>query len=374
MPDPTPGQARPDISGQLTPNNPAYYQQGNPGFSMTSNPMGQGLVLGASTQAASPLAPPPAAPAAPSMAAPATPAAPAGPDTGALLNTATQGINDNFNAYSSGIDQIKSNIDKQIADLQNGVGSQSDLINGQYNPNLQSLQSQQQQANQQVTTNQTQSIRDLEDNLRSQYSAANRQLGSVGAGDSSAVGQYAQAIADQGSKARAQVLQQAQQLHSQIGQQYSNQLNQLNGWKSNQILGLVNQFKAQQQQLDQQKIGANTDRVSQINALKLQLQQQATSALQQVGQQSSYWNDQLQKAQQDAQNRVIQFAQGLSGPQIDPSQFQALGNTQLQYAGPGGANGMTVQGTPLNTQGLDSNSGLGQWSGPLPKDSKSVQL
>jgi hypothetical protein len=282
----------------------------------------------------------------------------AAPDTNALLASGTQGINDNFNAFSSGIDQIKSSIEKQIQDLQNGVGSLSDQINGQYNPNLQSLQSQQQQANQQVDTSQTNSIRDLEDNLRNQYAAANRQLGSVGAGDSSAVGQYAQAIANQGAKARAQLMQQAQQLHTQIGQQYSNQLNQLNAWKSNQILSLVNKFKDQQAQLDQQKIGANTDRVQQINALKQQLQQQASAALQGVDQTSSYWQNQLNSSMQNYQNQVAQIHGMVSGPQIDPTQFQALGNTALQYTGPGGAQGMTVQGQPVDYSALIANPGL----------------
>lgn len=367
FPDPTPGQQR----GPLTPNNAAYYQPGGAGYSSTFSAPNNAFpqVLGASTTGQAngqgpvltPLPPPPAA----APATPSAPAASAAPNTSSVLNTGTQGINDNFNTYASGIDQLRSGLDKQIQDLQSGVGSLSDQINGQYGTNLNSLNSQQNQANQSVATNQAASIRDLEDNLRSQYAAANRQLGSVGAGDSSAVGQYAQAIADQGSKARAQLMMQAQQLHGQIGQQFSDQLNQLNGWKSNQVLTLVNQFKSQQQQLDQSKIGANQQKVEQINALKLQLQQQASAALQQVDSQSSYWNDQLTKQQQAYQDQVAQIHDLVSGPQkIDPTQFQALGNKALQYTGPGGANGMTVQSQPVDTSVI----GYGLHNGGLKPD------
>lgn len=170
-------------------------------------------------------------------------------------------------------------------------------------------------ANTDVATNQASTLRDLSTNFQQSLDAANSKLGAVGASDSSASPMFAYALSLQANKNRGNVLQQANQLYSdinlkrtQVNSTLDDQMNQLNTWKNTQLSGLATWL---------------TDQKSKFaNAIGMAGQQKATAL-------ASLDQTALQRLQQ-LDDQFTQYKEGLSQWAI--GQQTQLGNT-LAYLG-----------------------------------------
>lgn len=241
----------------------------------------------------------------------------------ALSNTASTGIQQ---SYQNTLDQLNQNqgaINQQFGDLTGQTNTMFDQQKGQLDSQLQSAQKDLQNTTTQVGTNRDRALTDLTTGLRQQMDSFVRLLGSYGAVDSSAAGMGQYAFSQLGSKERAAIYQQANDLLNQVDQRretvnttYNQNLSQLANWKQNQLFSLEQDWKQKNAQIQQAKLQADGDRLKQLNDLQLQIQQQAVTNAIQVDQkvaQVAAINQQWAQSQaQSLSDMKSQLAQSLS--------------------------------------------------------------
>jgi hypothetical protein len=273
-------------------------------------------------------------------AAAANPAAAQASQLAGLETMGTNSINSEYDIYTQ-------NLERQIGLLPQQRQALEGQINSMFGTNQAELAGQRSAADRQLQTagetiesRQESSLRDLDSNMRNQQDSFFRRAGAMGAGSSSATdprGAGAYAFARLGQQQRSQILQQANDLSSQLNQKkldlqqaYDGELNKLKQWRDSQQSNILSAFQQQENELRNQISGASGERVAQIRQLAMQIRSQAIQALSQADQYVAGVNQNLQRAVQSnqqyleqQQQRLAQQAQGALN--IDPSQISANG-------------------------------------------------
>jgi hypothetical protein len=261
-------------------------------------------------------------------------------------------IDNKWNSYFSGLDQLmgglpgQADLLKESANIQ--AGQQVSDLTASTQENQAALGKQQVQAE----TGQVKTLKDISNNIRNLMQAGNTYLGSRGAGDSSAVNQYAYALTKLGSQQRGDVMTQTRQIVdnindrlSKVGNVFTQEKNRIESELSQQVNGIAQWLSTQQEQIKQAKLQGGLDKSADIQGLTsnlyniavqkaTQLQnayQERMGALQTWALNNSTSLKEAQSKLQDAGSFVApqQTYQNISGtPQIDQA-----GNMNVQYGG-----------------------------------------
>lgn len=143
-------------------------------------------------------------------------------------------------------------------------------------------------------TGQVKTLKDIASNIRNLMQGANNYLGDLGAGDSSAVNQYAYALTKLGSeqfgnvKAQtAQTMQDIQDKESTLNNIYLQEKNKLQGDYNNQVGQIAQWFSTAQNQILQAKANGQLAKSQDLQSLTTNMYNQALAALQNIQNQTA---------------------------------------------------------------------------------------
>lgn len=245
-------------------------------------------------------------------------------------------INDRYNQYHSYLDQ-------QIGALPQYQQTLEDQIGSQYGGQLSTVQSGQQQAQTDLNTsatkaqqNQASTFKDLEENMRNSLFAANQVLGQKGASDSSAANMYSYALTKASNKQRAgvqnatnQTLGDIEARREKVNTVAQDQINQLNTWKSNQLLQVNQYIQDKKNELSQMVANGQMDRSTALQQLNAEVFAPSLQRLQQIDSDMQNWKNQIvQWGMSRAQEIDAYKAQQGQLATVDTPQYVAQ---QLQY-------------------------------------------
>src|SRR4030042_6638110 len=171
--------------------------------------------------------------------------------------------------------------------------AQEGIANTSYNTNVTDLglQRESNQADlnvqgQQTETNQVKTLKDISSNIRNLMNAGNTYLGRMGAGDSSAVNQYAYGLTKLGSQQRGDVQSQTASILSDIADRgsklnniYMQEKNRLAGERDTRIGQIADWFGSAQLQIQQAKANGQLAKSQDLQTLTTNLYNQAVTAL-----------------------------------------------------------------------------------------------
>lgn len=176
--------------------------------------------------------------------------------TNKSYDTKISGLQSVYDTLNPQEDNARLNVNNQWQNQSNALQSQKAI--GDRNLNM---------AEQQVGEQKVKSLADLGRQVQTMGMSYNNQLGSYGAGDSSANDMIQRALSGMASKNRANVMGSASQQETQIGLQrgdlqteFDNNFKSLEDWKSSSLNDIATKFMQQRQQIQQQMAGANADR------------------------------------------------------------------------------------------------------------------
>lgn len=187
-------------------------------------------------------------------------------------------------------------------------------------------------------------LKDLTENLRNQTTAGQVYLGARGAGDSSAANQYAFALAKEGNRARAGVLNQQASIFGDIGNNeaklnaiHQQEMGKLETEKNNAFQQIASWYADAQNQIRMAK-GQNIGQLSQ------QALQYALQSIQDVNNRINNQRDALNSWALSNSQNIQQAKQNIAGAaQYLAPMIQAQGiNGQVAYGGGGGSFGPAV--------------------------------
>ena len=261
----------------------------------------------------------------------------------------------------SGYNNYFAELDKQLAGLSTQRGAQENIANTSYNTNLTDLGLQRdsnlQGLNQQrdiVNTNQVKTLKDVSSNIRNLMNAGNTYLGSMGAGDSSAVNQYAYGLTKLGSQQRGDVMSQSQsQLNEVAGREanlnniFMQEKNRLAGERDTKIQEIATWFADAQNKLSTAKANGQLAKSQDLQSLTTNMYNAALQQLNNIQNMYAQRSSALENwAMSNATNlnqlkqnmaQIAQFkAQPLSVGSISGTpQFAPQGAQGVQFGGSG---------------------------------------
>lgn len=242
--------------------------------------------------------------------------APSGPDTSALFNQ----INSGWDSYTN---QLNSMLN---TDLPNQLASQQGYAKQSFDTSFNEATNQKQSNERQLGEQQSASLKDLGSNMKNLFQAGNTYLGNRGAGDSSAAGQYAYALTQMGSKARAGVMAQVQARQQQIGDIFNTEKNRLQTELTSRKSQLTDWFSNAQSQIRQQLGTAGLNKSKDIQALSQNLYNQAIQAKQQIESEARAQQNQLQTWAMNNSKSVSELAANLQKVTANNQPFQGIGS------------------------------------------------
>lgn len=221
---------------------------------------------------------------------PTQPSQPSGPSAEDLYRQQMEGqINSGYNNYFGQLDAM-------VGDLSNSAQSQTNQANLYSDQQISDLQSNSTQNisdlnRETVKTeqNQVKTLKDISDNIRNLMQGGNTYLGSRGAGDSSAVNQYAYALTKLGSKQRGDAQTQVKGIIDNINDRISKVKN-IATQETNRIkseLGIKTQeigqwLSEQQMAIKQAKANGELSKSQDLQSLTTNLYNQAVQQLTQL--------------------------------------------------------------------------------------------
>ena len=232
------------------------------------------------------------------------------------LNTAVAGLESQLSSLNPQENVAKANILNQFTTSKNRLDTG-------YNVGLGNLDSSQNQVN----AAKERSLKNLRDSIMMQSQGYANQLGSMGAGDSSAAGMINYALGQQGARERGNVLEESgaqltgiQRQREDLERNYQNQTTDLENWKNTTLSDIVTKFQAMRNEISNKIVDARARSFAEQNLVN-----QAVSELQNL--ENNY------RSQAEQMNQLYQNALAPQNIQIDPSlqqyQVQALSPTQL---------------------------------------------
>lgn len=319
----------------------------------------QGQVLGAATSAH-----PPAVAAAPA------------PDYSGMLNDAKSSINRNYDALYKQLDSQAGFVDSDRQAL-------VDQINSLYGSQQGDLDFAQQQSStgldrnaQQVQQRQADSFQTLSDSLRNLRTANQRQIGALGAGDSSANGQLDYALGRVNAQQATQISKQANDLLAQIDQKRQDLLNtrndqqrKLDTWKTQNLQQINRDIAQRLEDIHQSRLNANRQQQAALDDAEAKVKQQGMAALQNIAAQSQNYAGVIDSHFSQNADFLSQAQQRIAGSGqntgVDPTALQ-----QSFDPGVGNFSGSTI--SPAVVQYMQQSSGLPAVSA-RPKQDNTIQ-
>lgn len=198
-------------------------------------------------------------------------------------------INQGFDAYISGLDNMLGNLPGQRK-------GQEQIVQNSYNQGVSDLTAQKTSSQADLDTQrrktqegQVKTLADIADNIRNLFHTGNVMLGTRGAGDSSAANQYSYAVTKLGSKQRGDVLAQTRSIEADIQDResklnniFTQETSKLKTERDNNILQIAQYFQDKQNELIQAKAQGNLQRGQSLAQLSTQLLNQAQQYLMQA--------------------------------------------------------------------------------------------
>lgn len=233
----------------------------NQGGSNILGSSGGGQIQGATSE----LMGPPGAPAGYQTPGPggANPPGPSGGYT-APTQAPVSGTNNTPDAFTQLLNQQYDAQNNYINEMESGLGGQrssmEQIANNTYQQGANSLGTAYDTSRGDLEGYQSKSLADIGDNLRAMWGQGSRVLGSRGAADSSAAGQYNYAISKLGSKQRGDVMQDVSKRLSNLKTTYDTNLQNLELEKNSQVQQIgqwyneaLNSIRGMRAELQQQK-------------------------------------------------------------------------------------------------------------------------
>lgn len=226
-------------------------------------------------------------------------------------NTKISGLRGIMDTLNPQEDAARLNVQNQFTNQGNALKSQKAI--GERNLGL---------AQEQVDTSKVKSLADLRRQVETQGRSYANQLGSYGAGDSSAAGLINQALSGLASRNRSDVLGNAAQqtraidLQTQdLNTEFDNNMKMLEDWKNTSLNDIATKFLQQRQAIQQQMQTADADRYQALAQLDASYTQQAIQQL-----------ASLEGQYRQSANELIGQYKNLQGPNVGISsnlqQFQ----------------------------------------------------
>lgn len=289
-----------------------------------------------------------------------------------LLNDSRSSVNRNYDALYKQLDAQAGFVESDRSALQNQLSSlygeqQGDIQSG-YQQGVTGLGRNRQQVEQRTTD----SKNTLAENLRNLRTTSQRQIGALGAGDSSASNVMLDyALGRVNAQQATQIQKQSNELMSQIDQKQqdldtarSDQLRKLDSWRTQNLQQIDRDISGRLEQIKQSRLTANREQQGALDNLELQIKQQAYASAQAIASQAGQYQDVIDSHYQDRSSFLGQSAQqiasSLQGLGLNPNAFQ--GNV---YVGAGPFQGSTIdpQAVSMLHQG-----GYGPVSGRARRD------
>lgn len=212
---------------------------------------------------------------------------------------------------------------------------------GELGTNMQGSLGQLDTARGQVAAQKAQSIRDLQQQMNQMSKAGGMQLGSAGAGDSSAARMYNFALSKAAGQSSADVSNQANNMYGQIqGQEqqiratYDDQMAKLGTWKATQTSAITDWANGQLDQIRSAKLNATGQKAAALASNEVGIINNALSAIQKIDDQITSWNQGIQTwalnrmaTIDDAKAKISGYGQ-YSPAAITRNELQGLNNVQ----------------------------------------------
>lgn len=182
---------------------------------------------------------------------------------------------------NSGWDQYTNQLNDMLnVGLPGQRSAQEGIASTAYNQGINDLSSQKASSEQAVTKQQATSLKDLGENVRNLFQSGNIYLGARGAGDSSAANQYSYAISKMGTKARGDIMTQANDRINQINDIFNSESNRLKSDYQTKLGSIANWFNEAQNSIRSQIGQAGLGRSQDLQALSQNIYNQALQAMQ----------------------------------------------------------------------------------------------
>lgn len=276
------------------------------------------------------------------------PAQPSGPSPEEIYKQQQiSNISNKWNGYFSTLDNILGGLPGQADTLKSTANIQAGQSVNDLTASTDQSKADLYKSEDKINTNQVKSLKDISSNIRNLMQAGNTYLGAKGAGDSSAVNQYAYALTKLGSQQRGDVTAQTNDMLndvndrlSKVNNVYTQEKQRIDSELNIQINNIASWLATQQQAIQQAKAQGQLDKGTDIQAL--------TENLYNIAVQKA---TQLQNVFQDQQAALQTWALNNSNSLKEAqSKLGSYGSFQVQAPSYGAINGTPQFGTqPTNS-------------------------
>lgn len=235
-----------------------------------------------------------------------------------------QGLNTGIANLQGQLDTLNPQENVAKANVLNQFTTNKNRLDVGYNTGLGNLST----ARNQVNASKERSLKNLRDSIMMQSQGYANQLGSFGAGDSSAAGMINYALGQQGARERGNLMEEAgtqltgiQRQEEELGRQYQNQTQDLENWKNTTLSDIVMKYQTLRNQINNSIVDARARAAAEQNLVS-----QAVSELQNL---ENNYRSQAEQMSQLFQNALAPQNIGID-PSLQQYAVQALSPTQLE--------------------------------------------
>lgn len=225
-----------------------------------------------------------------------------------------------------GYNEVYGALDRMLAESQSSRAGYEGDINSMEEAQRSNIASQKElaygniaRASDTARTQATSSLRDMEDDIRNSMEAANKYLGTKGAGDSSASYLASEALQRQAQKARGGILSARDSALSDIELQRNeidstanSELNKVSMWKAQALMDIRQSFDDRMSQLNMAKANATKEKAVAITNLIANSYQNFLSQLSALDNAALNYNSQIETWQMQRQAELEDYATKLS--------------------------------------------------------------
>ena len=179
-------------------------------------------------------------------------------------------------------DPVITELDRQIGRLPGRQQEYSEQLGGLATQQLEQVGLQETQSTEALETERGRGLRNLEEDIRNQMTAAGRLIGGIGGGSSSAVQQASEAVTRSGQKVRGSLMETVVSKISEIKNIANQERNKIGQWKSTKLFEIVQFFSEKLDELSTSKAGAKGDRAKAIEELKFDVERDLSNRLSQL--------------------------------------------------------------------------------------------
>lgn len=175
-------------------------------------------------------------------------------------------------------DPIFSELDNQLKRLPGRQTEQESRVSSLADMQLGDVEGQRTQGIEALEFQKNRGLRDLEENIRNQMSAAQRIIGGLGGGGSSAL-QASEAITRAGTRGRTNLLETVTREVSKVNALAAQERSKIQQWKAQSVFDIAQYFNDRLDQLEMMKANAKGERARAIADLQFNIEQQFAQRL-----------------------------------------------------------------------------------------------